>query len=88
MVVIGKKNIKEFVWVVKSDSMDKTCVVVVKKVKVHPLYKKRFYVNKKYYVHDEDNKAKKWYVVKIREHKPISRLKRWILVDIVEEKVW
>jgi len=42
MTVIGEKNIKELVGEVTSDKMLKTCVVVVKSVKMHPIYKKRF----------------------------------------------
>jgi len=64
--------------------MQKSLVVEVENVKVHPLYKKRFVVKKKYYVHDENETAKIWDVVKIRESKPISKLKRWTLLEIVK----
>jgi small subunit ribosomal protein S17 len=60
--------------------MDKTRVVLVKSVKVHPLYKKRFIVRKKYYVHDEQNTSKTGDTVKIREASPTSKLKRWVLI--------
>ena len=60
--------------------MDKTRVILVKSVKVHPLYKKRFIVKKKYYVHDEQNATKTGDTVKIREASPTSKLKRWVLI--------
>ncbi len=79
-----KKNIKEFIWTVVSDKMDKTVVVVVEKVKMHPIYKKRYVVKRKYYAHDEENKAKIGDVVRIRESRPLSKLKRWRVVEIVK----
>ncbi len=84
MVIIDNKNIKEFVWKVSSDKMEKSIVVVVERVKTHPLYKKRFVVKKKFYAHDEWNVAKIWDTVRIRECKPISRLKRWNLIEVVK----
>lgn len=83
MVIVNNKSIKELVGKVVSDKMDKSLVVVVERVKTHPLYKKRYVVQKKFYVHDEDNKAKEWDNVKIRECRPISRLKRWVLVEVI-----
>ena len=84
MVVIGNKNITELIWVVVSDKMDKSIVVNVEKVKIHPLYKKRFTVRKKYHAHDENNTAKIDDTVRIRAAKPTSKLKRWALIDIVK----
>lgn len=81
MTIIGDKNIKELVGEIVSDKMLKTRVVLVKSVKVHPLYKKRFVVKKKYYAHDENNLSKVGDSVKIRSTKPMSRLKRWIIVE-------
>ena len=83
MVVIWNKHIKELTWLVVGDAMEKTRVVMVKSVRVHPLYKKRFVVKKKYYVHDEKNTSKLGDEVKIIEAKPISRLKRWTLVGVL-----
>ena len=80
MTIIWTKSIKEFVGEVVSDKMDKTRVVLVKSVKVHPLYKKRFIVKKKYYVHDEQNTSKIGDTVTIREATPTSKLKWWVLV--------
>lgn len=84
MAIINWKNIKEFVGRVVSASMDKSIVVEVETVKVHPLYNKRFVSKKKLHAHDENNEAKLWNIVKIREAKPISKLKRWALVEILE----
>ncbi len=84
MVIIWDKNIKELVGKVVSDKMQKSLVVVVERVKSHPLYKKRFVVRKKYYVHDENETAKIGDTVRIRESKPISKLKRWTLIEIVK----
>jgi len=84
MVVIGNKSIKELLWEVISDKTEKTRTVLVKTVKMHPLYKKRFIVRKKYYAHDEQNVSKLWDMVKIRECTPVSKLKKWNLVEIVK----
>ena len=81
MTIIGDKNIKELIGEVVSDKMLKTRVVLVKSVKVHPLYKKRFGVKKKYYAHDENNVSKVGDTVKIRSMKPMSKLKRWLVVE-------
>ncbi len=83
MVVVWNKNIRELVWTVVSDKADKTRVVLVKAVKMHPMYKKRFVVRKKYYVHDAENKSKLGDEIRIRETKPMSRLKRWRLVEVM-----
>ena len=81
MAIIWNKNIKELIGEVISDKTDKTRIVLVKSVKVHPLYRKRFIVRKKYYVHDEQNISKIGDTVKFREMKPVSKLKRWALVE-------
>ena len=83
MTIIGEKNIKELVGEVVSDKMDQTCVVLVKSVKMHPIYKKRFVVRKKYYAHNAENKAVLGNTVKLRLVKPISRLKRWNIIEIL-----
>ena len=87
MAIIGDKNIKELIGKVISNKTDKTLTVAVDRVKMHPLYKKRYTVTKKYYVHDENNTAQEGDIVKIRASKPISKQKRWILVDIIEKAV-
>jgi len=82
MTIIGEKNIKELIGEVVSDKMNKTCVVLVKSVKMHPIYKKRFVVRKKYYVHNEDQ-VKIGDRVKIRATKPLSKLKKWEVVEVL-----
>ena len=84
MVVIWNKSIKEFIWEVISDKSEKSRTVLVKSVKMHPLYKKRFIVRKKYYAHDENNTSKLWDMVKIRECKPISKLKKWQFIEVIK----
>ena len=83
MTIIGEKNIKELVGEVVSDKMDQTCVVLVKSVKMHPIYKKRFVVRKKYFAHNAENKAVLGDTVKLRLVKPISRLKRWNIIEVL-----
>ncbi len=63
-------------------SNDKTVSVLVSTPKVHPIYKKRFTISKKYAVHDEQNKAKIDDLVIIEEIKPVSKSKRWGLKEI------
>ncbi len=84
MVVIGNKSIKELLWEVVSDKTEKSRTVLVKSVKMHPLYKKRFIVRKKYYAHDEANVSKMWDMVKIRECRPVSKLKKRKLIEVVK----
>ncbi|MDR2416469.1 MAG: 30S ribosomal protein S17 [Candidatus Peribacteria bacterium] len=76
MTIIGEKNIKELIGEVVSDKMQKTRVVMVKSVKIHPLYKKRFVVRKKYYAHDKENATKVGEQVTIRAIPPLSKLIR------------
>jgi small subunit ribosomal protein S17 len=84
MVVIWNKSIKELLWEVVSDKTEKSRTVLVKTVKMHPLYKKRFIVKKKYYAHDENNVSKLWDMVKIRECKPVSKTKKRKFIEIVK----
>ncbi|GAA0137962.1 30S ribosomal protein S17 [Paenibacillus sp. YSY-4.3] len=72
---------------VVSDKMDKTIVVAVETYKKHDLYHKRIKYTKKFKAHDENNSAKIGDVVKIIETRPLSKDKRWRLVEIVEEAV-
>ena len=75
----NKKNIikKKFHGIVVSDKMDKTIVVKVDRVKVHPKYKKRYTVSKKYKVHDEKKQYKEGDKVTFIECRPLSKDKRW-----------
>jgi small subunit ribosomal protein S17 len=68
-----------------SDKADKTIVVLIERRVRHPLYGKEIRVTKKVHAHDEDNRAKVGDVVRVMETRPLSRLKRWRLVDIISE---
>lgn len=72
---------------VVSDKNDKTIVVEVSTRKTHPIYGKRVKYSKKYTAHDENNTAKIGDIVKIMETRPLSKNKRFRLVEIVEEAV-
>jgi len=72
---------------VVSDSMDKTITVLVETYKVHRLYGKRVKHSKKFKAHDENNQAKVGDIVRIMETRPLSKTKRFRLVEIVEEAI-
>jgi small subunit ribosomal protein S17 len=79
----GSRKVR--VGTVLSDSMEKTVVVGVERRVAHPLYGKQVARTKKYYVHDEDGQARPGDLVRIVETRPLSKLKRWRLVEIVEK---
>jgi small subunit ribosomal protein S17 len=68
---------------VVSTKMQKTIVVEVEMRKAHPKYKRIVKSSKKFYAHDEQNSARVGDVVRIRETRPTSKLKRWALEEIV-----
>jgi small subunit ribosomal protein S17 len=68
-----------------SKSGDKTIVVLVERRVRHPLYGKEIRMSKKVHAHDEANAAKVGDVVRVMETRPMSRLKRWRLVEVVSE---
>ncbi|MDQ6422098.1 30S ribosomal protein S17 [Paenibacillus sp. LHD-117] len=72
---------------VVSDKMDKTIVVAVETYKKHDLYHKRIKYTKKYKAHDENNQAKIGDTVKIMETRPLSKDKRFRLIEVVEVAV-
>jgi len=76
-----KKVKRTFTGTVISDKMDKTIVVRVDRTKVHPKYKKRYTVSKKYKVHDEENKFKIGDKVNFVECRPLSKDKRWKVLN-------
>ncbi|MEN3014768.1 MAG: 30S ribosomal protein S17 [bacterium] len=80
-----RKNRKKLVGVVVSDRMDKTVVVKVETKKIHPKYKKIIKTFKKYYAHNEDNQAQEGDKVMIMESRPLSKLKRWVVIKILEK---
>lgn len=71
---------------VVSDKMDKTVVVAVTKRRPHPKYKKRVKITKRYKAHDEENKCKIGDSVTIMETRPLSKDKRWRVLDIQGDK--
>ena len=73
----------EKVGAVVSTKMDKTIVVKVEMAKAHPKYKRVMRTSKKFYAHDEQNSARVGDIVRIRETRPLSKLKRWQLEEIV-----
>ncbi|WP_206830597.1 30S ribosomal protein S17 [Alicyclobacillus fructus] len=79
-----RKQRKVRVGKVVSDKMDKTIVVAVEERVMHPLYGKTVRRTKKFKAHDENNEAKIGDIVRIMETRPLSKEKRWRLVEIVE----
>ena len=73
----------EKVGQVVSTKMEKTIVVEVEMRKAHPKYKRIVRSSKKFYAHDEQNSARVGDMVRIRETRPLSKLKRWQLEEIV-----
>ena len=71
--------------VVVSDKMDKTVVVAEETMVLHPLYKKRVKSTNKYKAHDENNTCKVGDKVLIMETRPLSKDKRWRVVEIIEQ---
>ena len=70
---------------VVSDKQDKTVVVRVERRFTHPVMKKTVRRSKKYHAHDEKNEAHVGDVVSIEESRPLSRLKRWTLKEIIRK---
>ena len=75
---------KERTGVVLSNKMDKSITVAVKWKEKHPIYGKFVNKTKKYHVHDEKNDCNAGDTVKIMETRPLSKTKRWRLVQIIE----
>ena len=80
-----KSNRKELTGTVVSNKMQKTIVVEVTRKKSHSLYARVISIRKKFYAHDEKNEAHIGDVVMIEESRPLSRLKRWRLKEIVRK---
>jgi len=70
---------------VVSNKMNKTVIVAVERLVAHPLYGKKITRTKKYYAHDEQNAAREGDTVRIMETRPLSKLKRWRIVEILEQ---
>lgn len=82
---VERGNRKERIGEVVSNKMTKTIVVQVERRFPHPRYKKVVTSYKKFYAHDEKNEAKPGDRVRIEETRPLSKLKRWRLVQVVEK---
>lgn len=76
---------KELIGNVVSNRMNKTIVVQVVRQKSHPLYSRVISKAKKFYAHDEKNEAHVGDVVRLEETRPLSKLKRWKLKEIVRK---
>ena len=76
---------KEQVGIVVSDKMDKTVTVAVERRTRHPLYKKTIIKTAKFKAHDENNECKEGDLVRIMETRPLSKTKRWRVVEIIEK---
>ncbi|MBL7053916.1 30S ribosomal protein S17 [Patescibacteria group bacterium] len=74
----------KFKGIVVSDKMDKTIIVNVTRIKKHPLYKKRYKHNKRFKVHDAKGMAKEGDNVLFQECRPLSKDKRWRLIEIIK----
>jgi len=81
-ILRGKR--KERTGIVISDAMNKTLVVKVERRVRHPLYGKEMRMSNTCFVHDEANRAKVGDKVRIMETRPLSRMKRWRLIDVVQ----
>lgn len=81
------KRVQELVGKVVSSKNDKTITVLVETYKRHPLYNKRVKYSKKYATHDAKNEANVGDTVRIRMTKPISKTKKYELVEVLEKAV-
>lgn len=85
MTTVARKFRKSRIGVVTSDKMDKTITVAVERKVKHPLYGKFVKKTTKFHAHDESNQCGVGDTVKIMETRPLSKSKRWRLVEIVEK---
>lgn len=81
---MDRGNRKARIGKVVSDKMDKTIVVAIETLVRHPLYKKTIKRTTKFKAHDENNECKVGDRVSIMETRPLSKEKRWRLVEIIE----
>ena len=83
--MVERKLRKTKTGIVSSDKMNKTITVAVERKVKHPIYGKFVKKTTKFHAHDEKNEAKPGDVVKIAETRPLSKTKRWRLVEIIEK---
>ncbi|MCK6602218.1 MAG: 30S ribosomal protein S17 [Bacteroidetes bacterium] len=76
---------KERIGKVVSNKMDKTITVAIERRVKHPIYGKYYYKTKKLMAHDEENSAGIGDLVKVHETRPLSKQKRWRLVEVIEK---
>lgn len=76
-------NRKTMTGTVESDKMQKSCTVRVSRRYKHPKYGKYVVASKKYLVHDEENQARSGDTVEISETRPLSKNKRWRLLEVI-----
>ncbi len=81
---VQKSRRQQKVGRVDSNKMDKTIVVVVESLKKHRIYKRTYKQTKRFYAHDENNECKIGDMVRIEESRPLSRLKRWRLIEVIK----
>jgi len=79
-----KSRHQQKVGTVVSNKMDKTIVVVVESLKKHRIYKRTYKQTKRFYAHDEGNTCQVGDLVRIEETRPLSKMKRWRLVEILK----
>lgn len=85
MEKVKKKVRVEKIGKVVSDKMEKSRVILIERKVQHPLYKKYFTKRKKVMAHDEKNISKEGDIVRIVQCRPLSKLKRWKIVEILEK---
>ena len=81
----ARNNRKELVGLVRSITGDKSVKVVYEYKRPHPLYKKEIRRKTTVHVHDEENTSKVGDKVRIKSTRPLSKLKRWLLVEVIEK---
>lgn len=84
---IVRNNRKEIIGKVVSDKRDKTITIIVERKIKHPLYGKVMKKSKKFQAHDEKNECKDGDIVKVMETRPLSKTKRWRLIEILERAI-
>lgn len=82
---VSRNKRKERIGIVKSNKMNKTICVVVDRVLTHPVYNRLVRSHTTFKAHDEKNEAKIGDTVRIQETRPISKTKRWRLVEIIKK---
>ena len=80
-----KRNRKTLIGTVVSNKMEKTIVIRIERRKLHPLYKKYITRTKKIKAHDEGNLCQIGDLVKVIESRPLSKDKRWSLLEVLEK---